>query len=149
MGRVESKYSGNSSFPSIGGSKARSSLNVSFNCPGGWDVVSQHVDQCMLKAGYKETGAGLRQRASSGSNENEGLDELNPVLHDPDSGDESSSNMDWLNNMRMYEKQGGRYKVTLQNFGAMMAAYANSTPGSPAISGNMGMGDFSLGIIEY
>jgi hypothetical protein len=112
-------------------------------------VVSQHVDQCMLKAGYKETNVGLRQPASSGNSENEGLDELNPVMHDPDSADEATSNTDWFSNTRTYEMQGGKFRVTLMNLGAIWAGYAKSTPGSAAVNGNYGMGDFSLGIIEY
>jgi hypothetical protein len=87
---------------------------IEFNCQGGWDVVLRHVDQCMLKAGYRNVTADIiESERESRSGNGEGFEELNPVMAEPDSPDEVQKYTDEAKCFRLYRKQGSKSEVHL------------------------------------
>jgi hypothetical protein len=93
-----------------------------FNCPGGWDVVTQHVDKCMRRAGYRDITADILQAGRNARSGNEeGFEELNPVLSEPDSPDQATEDGIIAKYFRYYGKQGGECKVMLWDYAGWSA----------------------------
>ena len=106
------------------------SVFISFDCTQNWDQVSQHIRQCLQRAGLRETTkdmlAAFNQRVAGSE---EGLEELVPVLQEPlDSGKPSSGgpSSNLFSKMRFYEKTG-QYSVTISD---MSSTIGGSIPGT-------------------
>jgi hypothetical protein len=84
-------------------------INLTFNCPGGWDYVYQYIDKCLLEAGFSEV---TENSTKTRNDSEEGLEELNPVMKDPDNPDIITLEEDYNKYTRAFRKPG--YYVTLQ-----------------------------------
>lgn len=127
------------------------SVTVKFDCPGGWEAVLQHVNECMLDQGYSDTSDELLQHVGVGSGENdEGFEELKPAFSDPEDDDSANiGNRDWSTFYHAFQKKGAKYSVVLQCPGLMMKIMLKDMPGGAPNSTGITYPDYSLTILEY
>jgi hypothetical protein len=81
---------------------------LTFDCPGGWDVVDLHISGCLKRAGFKAASAYY----DPVGNQNEGLEELDPVLADTADPGATTIKENYYQHTRYFRKQG--YFVVLQ-----------------------------------
>jgi hypothetical protein len=125
-------------------------LWVSFNCPGGWDMVMRHIDKCMQRAGYTETSSDMAQQAGGASSpEQEGFEELNPVMSDTDSHDNASLSEAWNKYHCVYKKLGVNQIVELQYYTAYMEDPAIQAARTGFDYTKFGFGDYILSVVVY
>jgi hypothetical protein len=95
-----------------------SSLMISFDNAAGWDSVRTHIDGAMQAQGYSDS----LQDALSGL----------PAGMNP-------GGTDMMQGMRMYQKEGAEFTVSLQNMQAMKLPGGGELPG---------MGQFTLMVMR-
>lgn len=122
-------------------------ISVLFDCPGDWVRVSDHIDRCMRRAGIPD----ITQKVQSQLNQNssgdeEGLEELNPILQElPESGKTPSGNTTW--NFRYYQKPL-KFNVYLLDMDSMVGKDPARVPPGLSFSAT-GTHAYVLGVTAY
>jgi hypothetical protein len=97
-------------------------LVVSFECPGGWQAVSSHIDQCMKAQGYADTMSGVSSMMAG------------------------MPGGDALSGMRYYTKSGAKYAVMVQDFGGMMDKFGGGKIKAGSVPG---MASFNMSVMKF
>jgi hypothetical protein len=87
---------------------------VDFNCPNGWDAVKQHIEQCMLRAGYREVSTDIvKLLKESRNSDQDSIEELNSVMVESATSEESQEYADMVKYSRVYRRSNSKYEVIL------------------------------------